>query len=261
MRARGDRAGGDHVAGRREHRRGRGRGGRPGRRRGRQRGDRVGLPVPAAIVVERPRAAERDAIAGRGLHPRVAGQPRADRERAVALGVIDQPHVRRRDEARVGARDARVGGALLGRRRHQDVAAEHAVRDAMLLAAREVVRAIDHRLPRRDRAELAQGLAGIDDVLAAGAGPGADARAGVRARVLARAALARRAARAVARAAKPGLAAPTRGVRADRLLPPAALTPDERERDQRRSHHASALTTSTTRASPAASASSNAASS
>src|SRR5258708_39159987 len=98
------------------------------------------------IVVERPRTRECDAIA------RFALRIDADRERAVAVGVVDEPRVRRRDRRRTG---------IARRSRDHDRLAERAVTDTVLAAAREVQRAIDDDLPRGQRPDLADLLAGI----------------------------------------------------------------------------------------------------
>ena len=99
----------------------------------------IDFPV---VVARRRRAPTRPPSATRSpCFARLLAELDADRERAVAFGVVDEPRVRRRDEAAVAARDR----PILDRR------AERAVHDAVLAATREVLRAIDDGLPRRER--------------------------------------------------------------------------------------------------------------
>src|SRR6185436_9879220 len=183
--------------------------GRGRRRWRRERLQRLGLPVPAALRVELPGAARGDAITFVGGE---LAEREVDPERAVALGVVDEPDVRRRGRAAIGrdgaiGRDAAVGGhATVGRDataggswrrsrrrgRDEDDRTNPAIDDALLAAPREQLGAIDDRLPRRDRAELGDllarirggvGLVGRRRLGGAGAGPGAGgvgARAGSR---------------------------------------------------------------------------------
>jgi len=132
------------------------------RRRGRERRDAVGLPVPAPLAVEHPRAGERDSIALLRRRRRRA-ELDADRERTVALGVIDEPRVLRRHEAGIHGRgrNARIRDRLRRGCRYHDRRTERAVHDAVLAAAREVLGAIDDRLPGRHRAQIGDHLAGI----------------------------------------------------------------------------------------------------
>ena len=118
-------------------------------RRRRQRRERVDLPEPVAVVVERPtrRRARRDRPASSCAR---LAELDADRERAVALGVVDEPRVRRRRRRRVSRAAAAAASAA---------ASAAAARRCRTPGGRTSYRRAERRRTRRRADRAARGTA------------------------------------------------------------------------------------------------------